>query len=103
MQQRFERRCDEHGSEDRHRAPELDAFSQGGPAVQAPTAVTDHMHGLLVTRADALEGCTEGSRKEAELAALTDAIEACEAVRWPHVEGRLPESASKGVHDVGRK
>jgi len=33
------------------------------------------MHALLVTRADALEGCTEGSPEVAELAALTDAIE----------------------------
>jgi hypothetical protein len=28
----------------------LDAFSQGGPAIQAPTAITDRMHSLLVTR-----------------------------------------------------
>ena len=62
-------------------AQDLDAFGQGGPAMQTPTAITDRMHALLVTRADALEGCTEGSPKEAELAALADAIEAYEAVR----------------------
>ena len=67
---------------------DLEAFSQGGQALEAPTAITDRMHALLVTRADALEGCTEGSPKEAELAALADAIEAYEAVRWP--EGKEP-------------
>ena len=61
-----------------------DAFGQGGPALETPTAVIDCMHALLVTRAAALEGCTE----EAELAALADAIEAYEAVRWPL--GRVP-------------
>src|SRR5262245_4458058 len=63
---------------------DLDAFSQGGPAMQAPTAITDRMHALLVTRADALDGCTEGSPEEAELTTLADAIEAYEAARWPN-------------------
>ena len=61
---------------------DLDAFGQGGPAVQTPTAITDRMHALLVTRADALVGCTEGSPEAAELA--TFKIDAYEAVRWPH-------------------
>jgi hypothetical protein len=67
---------------------DLDAFSQGGPAIQAPTTITDRMHALLITRADELEGCTEGSPEEAELASLADAIEAYEAVRWP--SGKAP-------------
>jgi hypothetical protein len=33
---------------------DLDPFGQGGPAIQAPTTITDRMHSLLVTRADAL-------------------------------------------------
>jgi len=41
------------------------------------------MHALLVKRADALEGCPKGSTEEGEVDAITDAIEAYEAVRWP--------------------
>ena len=66
---------------------ELDAFGHGGPALEAPAAVTDQMHALLVARADELVGCTEGSPEEAELAALADAIDGYESVRWP--EGRV--------------
>jgi hypothetical protein len=51
-------------------------------AAPAPT-ITDVLHALLVRRADNLEGCTERSHEERELAAVTDAIEAYEAVRWP--------------------
>jgi len=50
--------------------------------------VTDRMHALLMDRADALVGCTENSPEEAELAALTDVIEAYERQRWP--DGKIP-------------
>jgi hypothetical protein len=65
---------------------DLDAFAHGGftPAwAQLLQTPADHMHALLVERADARVGCPEGSPEEAELATLTDAIEAYETVRWP--------------------
>ena len=67
---------------------DLDAFAHGELPVQAPMTLTDRMHALLVARADALAGCPEGSPEETELAALADAIDAYEAVRWP--PGRIP-------------
>jgi hypothetical protein len=48
-----------------------------------PTSA-DAMHALLLQRADAIEGCAEGSEEERELAMITDAIEAYETVRWPN-------------------
>jgi hypothetical protein len=50
---------------------------------QSVLAESDAMHSALVQRADALEGCLEGSEEERELGAIIDAIEAYEAVRWP--------------------
>ena len=63
---------------------DLAAFAQGGftsPWAELVQTPADKMHALLVERADALMGCTEGSPEEAELATLTDAIEAYETVR----------------------
>jgi len=40
------------------------------------TAESDAIHGVLVQRADALEGCIEGFEEEREFAAITETIEA---------------------------
>ncbi len=54
------------------------------PANEAVAPViTDALYALLVRRADALMTCPEESVGACELAAITDAIEAYEAVRWP--------------------
>jgi len=43
---------------------------------------------VLVSRADELDGCIEGSLDEADYIKLVEAIEAYAARRWP--EGRIP-------------
>jgi len=62
--------------------------SAGQAALAKLTKEADAMHALLVLRADALMGCTEGSEQEEELASITAVIEAYEAKRWP--EGKIP-------------
>jgi hypothetical protein len=44
------------------------------------------LHALLVKRTDDLEACTEGSDEDRELAVITDANEAHEAVRWQRTQ-----------------
>jgi hypothetical protein len=60
------------------------AATASGPMLSA----ADSMLAALVSRADAVMGCTEGSPEEAELSSIADAIEAYEAIRWP--EGKIP-------------
>jgi hypothetical protein len=60
----------------------------GSPAL----ADADAMHALLVLRADKLAGCNEGSPEEAELAFISDAVQAYDAKRWPNGK----ESDGKG-------
>jgi hypothetical protein len=62
-----------------------DWHAPAGMTVANPTsAQADAMHAILVQRADALEGCPEGSEDERELAAITNAIDAYEGLRWPN-------------------
>src|SRR5215468_8077753 len=65
-------------------------------AAITPT-ITDELHALLVKRADDLEARTEDSREERELPAIVRAIEAYEAVRWPHGTGATAASERSGA------
>jgi hypothetical protein len=70
--------------------PRRNPFSSGN-AVEHLTDVADAMHALLIKRADDLAGCVEGSPEEAELAAISDALDAYGEKRWPvKVSGRNP-------------
>lgn len=46
------------------------------------TADADAMHALLVTRADALAGCGDGTAEEREYHAVADVLRGYEAKRW---------------------
>jgi len=59
-------------------APGAAAASDVGPFKTA----ADAMHAVLMCRADALQGCTEGSAEEAELERIVDVIETYESKRW---------------------
>jgi hypothetical protein len=54
------------------------------------------LHALLVKRTDDLEACTEGSDEDRELAVITDANEAHEAVRWPLGERKRERASNAG-------
>src|SRR5262245_25886545 len=59
------------------------APANAGTAAGLPsTAEADAMHTVLMARADALDGCAEGSPEQIELKRLVGAIEAYEAKRW---------------------
>ena len=48
----------------------------------------DAMHALLVLRADVIEGSTEDSPEERELAMIAETVGAYEVKRWP--DGKVP-------------
>jgi hypothetical protein len=65
----------------------FDGVAWNAPASDASTASAivaeaDKMHTLLVMRADALAGCTEGSEEDWEFKAIAEAVTAYEEKRW---------------------
>jgi hypothetical protein len=73
----------------------FDGLDWKAPSVSGVPASTideaDAMHGLLVLRADKLEGYGEGSEDEVEYQKIAKSIEAYEAKRWP--DGRVPRGS----------
>lgn len=57
--------------------------AEGWTSGQLPVSVLDAMCSALMRRADALEGCTEGSEDEAELDHIVNVIGTYEALHWP--------------------
>jgi hypothetical protein len=70
----------------------FNGFEWNGPAGCAcPPNLQDEadaMHGLLVARADKLEGCIKGDDDEAELKVIAETVGDYEAKRWP--DGVVP-------------
>jgi hypothetical protein len=60
-----------------------DGWSPPVAGTLVSTTEADAMHSVLMRRADALQGCAEGSPEETELRIVTHAIEAYETRRWP--------------------
>jgi hypothetical protein len=56
-----------------------DNGTAGPPALDA-----DALYAPIIKRADDLVGCAEGADDQLELGAISGAIEACVALRWPY-------------------
>lgn len=71
--------------------------SAAAGSLSLKTAESEAVHGVLVQRADALEGLTEGSDEKAELKRIGDAVEAYEAARWPEGEAPGGKGSPRGL------
>jgi hypothetical protein len=73
----------------RFRFPRPEATGNASATTALQTVEADAMHSVLIRRADALDGCTKGSRGKAGLERIVDAIDAYGAERSLH--GREPD------------